>query len=56
MNSLIRFKWALTEDRPAIKAYDEKGWAELPDARSPIGLRLTCSTRFTAGGRTCSAA
>jgi len=31
LNSLIRFKWALTEDRPTIKAYDEKGWAELPD-------------------------
>ena len=40
MNSLIRFKWALTEDRPVIKAYDEKGWAELPDARSPIGPSL----------------
>lgn len=36
MNSLIRFKWALTEDRPTIKAYDEKGWAVLPDCRQPI--------------------
>ena len=40
INSLIRFKWALTEDRPVIKAYDEKGWAELSDARSPIGPSL----------------
>ena len=40
MNSLIRFKWALTEDRPAIKAYDEKGWALLPDAREPVGASL----------------
>ena len=40
MNSLIRFKWALTEDRPVIKAYDEKGWAALPDARGPIGPSL----------------
>ncbi len=40
MNSLIRFKWALTEDRPVIKAYDEKGWALLPDARGPIGPSL----------------
>jgi len=40
MNSLVRFKWALTEDRPVIKAYDEKGWAGLPDARSPIGPSL----------------
>ena len=40
MNSLVRFKWALTEDRPVIKAYDEKGWAGLPDARGPIGPSL----------------
>ena len=45
MNSYVRFKLALTEDRPVIKAYDEKSWAELPDsqrtgrffARSPGG-------------------
>ena len=36
MNSYIRFKLALTEDRPVIKAYDEKSWAELPDSREPI--------------------
>ena len=40
MNSLIRFKWALTEDRPLIKAYDEKGWAELGDSRKPIDQSL----------------
>ena len=40
MNSLVRFKWALTEDRPAIKAYDEKGWAMLPDCREPIAGSL----------------
>ena len=40
MNSLVRFKWALTEDRPVIKAYDEKGWAALPDAAGPIGPAL----------------
>jgi hypothetical protein len=40
MNSLIRFKWALTEDRPTIKAYDEKGWAMLPDSREPIAGSL----------------
>ena len=38
MNSLVRFKWALTEDRPLIKAYDENGWAALPDCRGPIAL------------------
>ncbi len=31
MNSLVRFKWALTEERPAIKIYYEERWAELPD-------------------------
>jgi uncharacterized damage-inducible protein DinB len=31
MNSIIRFKLALTEDRPTIKPYDEAAWAELPD-------------------------
>ena len=32
LNSYIRFRWALTEDEPLIKAYDEKAWATLPDA------------------------
>lgn len=34
MNSYVRFKLAVTEDEPAIKAYDEARWAELEDARS----------------------
>lgn len=34
LNSYIRFKWTLTEDQPTIKAYDEKAWAELPEART----------------------
>ncbi len=39
--SYIRFKWALTEDKPIIKAYDEKAWSELFDAKSaPIFLSL----------------
>jgi len=33
MNSYIRFKLAVTEDEPTIKAYDEAVWAELADAR-----------------------
>jgi uncharacterized damage-inducible protein DinB len=37
MNSYIRFRLALTEDEPTIKAYDEARWAELADAKtSPI--------------------
>ncbi|MDM9630830.1 YfiT family bacillithiol transferase [Robiginitalea aurantiaca] len=40
-NSYIRFKWALTEESPLIKVYDEKGWAALEDAASgPISLSL----------------
>src|SRR6478752_6856812 len=34
VNSYIRFKWALTEDHPTIKAYDEGRWAALEDSRS----------------------
>jgi uncharacterized damage-inducible protein DinB len=33
-NCYVRFKWALTEDQPLIKAYDETRWSELPDART----------------------
>jgi len=40
-HSYIRFKWALTEDRPVIKPYLEKEWAALFDASSgPIDLSL----------------
>ena len=31
MNAYIRFKLALTEDKPMVKPYDEKLWSELPD-------------------------
>ncbi len=34
MNTLMRFKLALTEPEPTIKAYDEDGWAQLADSRS----------------------
>lgn len=40
MNSFVRFKWALTEDRPVIKAYDEQLWAELPDCREAVASSL----------------
>lgn len=40
-NCYIRFKWALTEDTPVIKPYDEKAWADLFDTRNgPIGMSL----------------
>jgi hypothetical protein len=31
LNAYIRFKWALTESGPTIKAYHEDRWANLPD-------------------------
>ncbi len=41
INSYMRFRLALTEDRPTIRPYDEVGWAELPDARSaPVEVSL----------------
>ena len=40
-HSYTRFKWALTEDQPLIKAYEEKDWSSLFDARTaPIQLSL----------------
>lgn len=34
INAYVRFRWAMTEDAPTLKAYDEKAWAELPDAKT----------------------
>ena len=33
MNVNARFRWALTEDEPTIKPYDENRWSALADAR-----------------------
>lgn len=33
MNCFIRIKWALTENNPVIKAYDETLWSDLPDSK-----------------------
>lgn len=32
MNSQLRFRFALTEEKPTIKPYDEAAWAKLADA------------------------
>jgi hypothetical protein len=41
LNSYCRFKLALTEDEPTIKAYHEDRWAELEDSRAtPIEVSL----------------
>jgi hypothetical protein len=57
MQSYTRFKWALTEDKPLIKAYFEERWAELPDYKLvPIELSLrgleAVHARWTAFMRT----
>ena len=42
MNAYIRFKLALTEDKPAIKPYLEKLWAEMDDSlKLPIDISLS---------------
>lgn len=46
MNSFIRFKLALTEDKPTIKPYFEDQWAELIDGKS---LPITPSLNILEG-------
>jgi hypothetical protein len=43
VNSYVRFKWALTEECPTIKAYDEGRWVALSDSctgdvQAPLAL------------------
>lgn len=41
MNSYCRFKFALTEDQPSLKAYPEDLWAELADGKTgPVETSL----------------
>lgn len=41
MNSFVRFKLALTEDKPTIKTYDEAVWAETTDVTNvPVEISL----------------
>jgi hypothetical protein len=46
MNAYIRFKWALTEDSPAIKAYDENAWSNTPEVNA---TPVDCSLAILAG-------
>jgi hypothetical protein len=41
MNAYIRVKWALTEESPIIKAYDEKAWAMTPETAGDPWLSLS---------------
>ena len=46
INCYVRFKWALTEDTPVIKSYDESLWSEVIDAQT---LPLECSLKILDG-------
>jgi uncharacterized damage-inducible protein DinB len=42
MQAFSRFRWALTEENPAVKGYNEAKWAELHDAKTlPVEVSLT---------------
>ncbi len=40
LNSYCRFKLAMTEDLPTIRAYDEASWAELADNKMPVEISM----------------
>lgn len=40
LNAYVRFRLALTEEKPTIRPYDEAAWAKLPDAATPIDVSL----------------
>lgn len=40
LNAYVRLRLALTEDNPTIRPYDEKLWAQLPDARAEPEVSL----------------
>ena len=61
LNSYVRFKWALTEDSPTIKGYDQTAWGDLTDTRQgdttfvsssygPARTMATCVARSGKGG------
>ncbi|HTO93091.1 MAG TPA: putative metal-dependent hydrolase, partial [Bacteroidota bacterium] len=56
VNAYVRFKLALTEDKPQIRTYEEALWAALPEAKSaPVELSLllleTLHARWVAAER-----
>jgi hypothetical protein len=46
INCYVRFKWALTENTPQIKSYDETKWSDTVDART---IPLESSFRILEG-------
>lgn len=41
INAYIRTKWALTEEQPLIKAYDEASWALLSDSQAEMPIEIS---------------
>jgi hypothetical protein len=48
LNSVPRFKLALTEKNPTIRPYLENRWAELADIESPVSLSIDLLTALHA--------
>lgn len=48
LNAYIRLKWTLTEDKPTIKAYDEKHWAETAEVKEDPQLSVALLTMLHA--------
>lgn len=49
VNASLRFRFALTENEPTVKAYDEAAWAKLADARTmPVNVSLDLLTALHA--------
>jgi uncharacterized damage-inducible protein DinB len=46
MNAYTRLRFALTEDDPTIKPYDEAAWATLADSALPVGVSLDLLDRM----------
>lgn len=41
VNAYVRFKWALTEENPTIKVYDQDAWSGLADTMlTPVAVSL----------------
>lgn len=40
LNGYLRLKWALTEDQPTIRTYEENSWADLVDSAGPVEMSL----------------
>lgn len=40
LNAYVRFKWTLTEEKPIIKIYNEKAWANTPEIQYDPALAL----------------